>query len=443
MRFNSRTVSIIAGLENMLLPKGAKQQFTSNEFKRVMLTGYLSLIGLGTAVIYTLVDLDSGVYYALPNYVILFLTAIGTLIAIRAGRYTFGKVLLMAAGNLVVFYSAISDPIESGAFILFLPAGLGSFAILGFRQRIHSITLASFSILLFTIAYFSDLRTTMGHTTSAEYAQISFVMNYVLSLIISVLIVYFLISLNQQAEQALLEKEQFLVQQNEQLEKVNQELDRFVYSVSHDLRSPLSSILGLTNLAKRANTHEERQEYLSMIEGRIKVQDQFIHDIMEYSRNVRTHVSITEVNVTQLIREVNDGLRFVDGASRITFQIPHEEVVVRSDLHRLNVILSNLIGNAIKYHDLQKEGPYVKIDVKLDEDYLWLEIADNGHGIDFEHQTKVFDMFYRATELSKGSGLGLYIVKEAIAKLGGSIELNSVPREGTRFRVSLPTKNVA
>jgi signal transduction histidine kinase len=257
------------------------------------------------------------------------------------------------------------------------------------------------------------------------------------------LVVYFLITLNQQAEQALQEKELFLVQQNEQLEKVNQELDRFVYSVSHDLRSPLSSILGLTNLAKRTSSPEERQEYLSMIEDRIKVQDQFIHDIMEYSRNVRTHLSISEVNVTQLVREVKEGLRFVEGASRIAFHVPGEDVIVRTDLHRMNVILSNLIGNAIKYHDLKKDSPYIKIDVGVVEGSLLLEIADNGHGIEAEHQARVFDMFYRATELSKGSGLGLYIVKEAIGKLGGSIELQSQPGEGTRFKISVPLRNVA
>ena len=116
--------------------------------------------------------------------------------------------------------------------------------------------------------------------------------------------------------------------------------------------------------------------------------------------------------------------------------ISHDfEILV--DANRLKVILANLISNAIRYADLTKTNPHILIEAKEDDTNTKIEVKDNGQGIAAEHHSKIYDMFYRASHNSKGSGLGLYIVKETLMRLGGSIELTSEVGEGSTFTVCL------
>jgi len=209
-----------------------------------MLTGYLAVICLFVAVVYTLIDLSNNVYYALPAYLVLFAIPIFSLLLIRAKKFMAAKISLLVAINLVVFWSALNDPFETGAFMFFIPAGIGAFAILAFKDHKAGLAMIAFTTALFLLAYFGDIQIEAVRP-SETYIKISFVFNYFISTIISVLSVYFLMNLNKQSEEELIRKENFASQKNSELQKVNEALDRFVYSVSHDLRSPLSSILGL------------------------------------------------------------------------------------------------------------------------------------------------------------------------------------------------------
>ena len=100
--------------------------------------------------------------------------------------------------------------------------------------------------------------------------------------------------------------------------------------------------------------------------------------------------------------------------------------------------MDNLISNAIKYQDTAKENRFIQLSLKRHENYVELLAIDNGIGIAEENVPKIFEMFFRATSLSTGSGLGLYIVKETIEKLGGTIEVNSAVGQGTSFKMILP-----
>jgi signal transduction histidine kinase len=106
----------------------------------------------------------------------------------------------------------------------------------------------------------------------------------------------------------------------------------------------------------------------------------------------------------------------------------------------LKVVLHNLIGNGIKYADFNKPGSFIQIEGEASGKLFILKISDNGIGIESGKQSKIFDMYYRGTDKSKGSGLGLFIVKEILMKLGGSIELTSTLGEGTTFIVSFETR---
>ena len=100
--------------------------------------------------------------------------------------------------------------------------------------------------------------------------------------------------------------------------------------------------------------------------------------------------------------------------------------------------MNNLSSNAIKYHNLSRSNPWVKVSMNISGNNLNIVVSDNGLGISAERQSKIFDMFYRGTEHSKGSGLGLYIVKETIDKMRGTIRVDSIEGEGTSFSVNLP-----
>jgi len=402
-----------------------------------MLTGYLSIISMIAVSIYTVLDILNRVYYSLPAYFVLFSMSIISISLMRKGYYRAAKVLFMTSANLVVFWAAINDPFETGAFLFFITTGIGSFAIISFEDQKTSIALACFTTFLFFLAYFGQFKPAATVQPSAFYIQLSFIINYIISITISVLVVYFLINLNKASEIELIRKENFAQQKNLELQKVNDELDRFVYRVSHDLRSPLSSILGLTNLARLTQDPQELDKILQMIQGRISAQEHFIREIIDYSRNTRTEIAHEKIILKGLIDEIIDALKYNENAHRIEFRnVVSGDVVLHSDRIRLTVILNNLIGNAIKYHDLKKDSPFIEIGFM--KNFPAIYVKDNGVGIQPEHKDKIFQMFYRGSDRSTGSGLGLFITKEAIIKLNGSIEVSTVHGEGSTFIVYLP-----
>lgn len=417
---------------------GEEEIFSYPKFKRIMLAAYLSLICMAVAFIYSIVDIANGVYYSWPAYVILFFMPLISIRLIQKKRYKAAKVILMISSNIGVFFAAINDPFETGVFLYFIPTAIGSMAMLEFDERWTGIGLAGFTLFLFLLAYFGNFEKYIQVTMPSKfYIQLSLVFNYFFSVTVSVLIIYFLTNLNRRAEKELTEKEALASQKNLELQKVNEELDRFVYSVSHDLRSPLSSILGLTDLARRTDDRKELDQFLVMIQGRVKAQDHFIREIIDYSRNARTEVVSESISLLTLVDEVLEALRFDTNAQRIKFTRQIDaDVVLISDKTRLAVILNNLIGNAIKYHDFSKENPVVEIGFLKNSCALF--VKDNGTGIMPEHQQKIFNMFYRGSERSTGSGLGLFITKEAVTKLNGNIEVKSVFGEGTTFTVKFP-----
>ncbi|PZR37248.1 MAG: hypothetical protein DI538_12855 [Azospira oryzae] len=425
-------------LRNFLI--GEEVIFSYPKFKRIMLTAYLALICMAVAFIYSIVDIANGVYYSWPAYVILFFMPLISIRFIQKKRYKAAKVILMISSNIGVFFAAINDPFETGVFLYFVPTAIGSMAMLEFDERWTGISLAGFTLFLFLLAYFGHFDKYIQPVRPSEfYVQLSLVFNYFFSVTVSVLIIYFLTNLNRRAEKELSEKEELANLKNLELQKVNEELDRFVYSVSHDLRSPLSSILGLTDLARRTDDLKELDQLLIMIQGRVKAQDYFIRDIIDYSRNARTEVVHESVHLLSLVDEALEALRFNTNAQRITFikQID-AGVYLISDKTRLAIILNNLIGNAIKYHDFSKENPEVEIGYSATTSSVY--VRDNGTGIAPQHQQKIFNMFYRGAERSTGSGLGLFITKEAVTKLNGTIEVQSVAGEGSTFTVTFPPR---
>lgn len=224
---------------------------------------------------------------------------------------------------------------------------------------------------------------------------------------------------------------------NEKLTILNRELDNFVYSVSHDLRSPITSLKGLIALAKMEDDLEKINYYMSLMCQSLNRQDQFIMDIIDYSKNKRIETVVKTVNLSALIEETISHHNHNMNAEKIS--ITKELLVdeVQSDSLRLKIIMNNLLSNAIKYFDENKEEKTISIRTYNLGVFHKIEIADNGIGIQEEYKDQIFDMFF-VVNSNKGSGLGLYIVKETLSKLNGSIMVLSESNVGSKFTITLP-----
>ncbi|HET9486433.1 MAG TPA: hybrid sensor histidine kinase/response regulator [Chryseosolibacter sp.] len=239
--------------------------------------------------------------------------------------------------------------------------------------------------------------------------------------------------------------ENTLRKQNEELIKINKELDSFVYSVSHNLRAPLMSVLGLINLVKleHAVADPSMDHYLQMMQQSIHKLDETLKEILDYSRNARSALNITEVNVKKMLEESFERMRYMDGSEKIQKSIEiGEDAPFYSDAYRISVIINNLVSNAIKYKDVTKDHHILKVKINVTDTQLEMIFQDNGIGISKLYLHKIFEMFYRATERSEGAGLGLYIVRETVDKLDGIISVDSALGNGTTFRIIVPNLKV-
>ena len=230
-----------------------------------------------------------------------------------------------------------------------------------------------------------------------------------------------------------------LLDANNELNQINRELDMFVYSTSHDLRAPLASILGLINIYEKEEDEEQKKGIMSMMRISVIKLDNFIKDIINYSKNTRLDITRDKIDFELLSREIFQSLKYIEGAEDMEFEVKvEEEENFYSDEKRLNVLLNNLIANSIHYRSLNGRSPYIKLTISTNKKYASIEVKDNGQGIDKNHLERIFDMFYRASETAVGSGLGLYIVKETISRLDGKIEVESETGVGTIFKIQIP-----
>lgn len=242
-----------------------------------------------------------------------------------------------------------------------------------------------------------------------------------------------------ETEKAKLKAMSDLAAQNEELVKINKEVDSLVYSVSHNLRAPLMSLVGLLQLARKEDRIDVLRDYNRMMENVIHKLDDTLKDILDYSKNARQDVQVDTIDFRKLIAESLDKLRFMPAFDSIDIQVSIDDPVeFRSDYYRLSVIVNNLVSNSIKYADLRKGKPVFQISISVRENAAKLKFEDNGIGIDNQLLPKIFDMFFRGTTEREGSGLGLYIVQEAVQKVGGNIEVSSQLGLGTIISLEIP-----
>jgi signal transduction histidine kinase len=229
-----------------------------------------------------------------------------------------------------------------------------------------------------------------------------------------------------------------LEDEREKLRQVNKDLDSFLYSTSHDLRAPITSILGLTYLGKVELTEEKGRNYMELIEQRAQKLNMILTDVLRLSKTKKLGIKLQTIRFSDLVKEVVSDIEFTKGTSSIRLDYEkNSDSSFYSDPNQISIILSNLITNAVKYHRLNQDDPYIRIRFKRISDTVIFTVEDNGQGIHPHSVNKIFDMFFRASQETDGTGLGLYIVKEALAKVKGKIDVESEFGKGTTFTVTL------
>lgn len=222
-----------------------------------------------------------------------------------------------------------------------------------------------------------------------------------------------------------------------QLRKAYQELDTFFYRASHDFRRPLTTFMGLAEVAKITIKDPSALELFKKVNDTARHLDSMLHKLQSISSVGSQQLIVKEVLLNPLIADV-----LTKFESRIEEKGIHTEVIIEGkySLHSypalLGVIIENLVENAIEFSG--SHHPFIRIRNTTHKERAVLEVEDNGIGINPEYKDKVFDMYFRASERSKGNGLGLYIVKKVLERMDGSISLETVEFKGTHVWVQIP-----
>lgn len=227
---------------------------------------------------------------------------------------------------------------------------------------------------------------------------------------------------------------------NNELQRAYNELDKFAYSVSHDIRGPLSGILGAINVARDIDEVEELKEMLLLMEKSVKKLDTYILSMHDYYSMQRGELKISEVSFSKIMDELAPIYTVLSKINNVKFTISiHQDEIFRSDEIPLKLIFNNLLSNAFKYQDKNSENKSVEAIIEVEQNLATIYIKDTGIGILGNHIGEIFNLFYRASSQEVGSGFGLYNVKSALLKLNGQIEVNSVMHQGTTFKVTIPS----
>ncbi|MDQ3109422.1 MAG: ATP-binding protein [Bacteroidota bacterium] len=238
----------------------------------------------------------------------------------------------------------------------------------------------------------------------------------------------------------LIQAEQQLAIHEEELKDKTEELNTFFYRTTHDLKGPVASIIGLANIAKK----EPDQAMLVKCMGNIETSALRLNNILlDFIKVMQIKEKVTEVgliNFYKITDNIIQAIKYSTERDIVGFKVFIEpNIIFHSDETLIDSILYNLIINGVNYRKLHgEEDPYVFVQVRNFGNGVIIKVIDNGIGMKKDIHSKIFNLFYRGNEYSKGTGLGLYILKNATNKLHGHVQVESESNEGTTFTVYLP-----
>jgi len=233
-----------------------------------------------------------------------------------------------------------------------------------------------------------------------------------------------------------------LKEKNLKLKKLHSEMNQFVYSLSHELRGPLMSISGVSKLAKMEVSDPNVLEYFEMIDTATGKLDDFIYKMLDFYRSTKIDHKVTEIHFQEVVNQQMIAYREKFDLSHFHIEVQvNQKTPFFSDDSKIRVILNNLFSNAVQFQKSQPGPKRISLSVDVFDSQSVITLEDNGIGIEERHRNDVFNLFSRATQRNVGTGLGLYMVKEAVEQMGGKIHLESQIHVGTTVTVTLPSMN--
>ncbi|WP_033418204.1 sensor histidine kinase [Cytophaga aurantiaca] len=416
------------------------QQVSYDEIIRIELLVAMCLVALASGLLYILMGLFLGIsFLIILNYLIFFSTVIPiVLLLIKKGYYNQAKLIMMIIGSLFMFIKAASLGRDSGmnlSMLIIVFATFAFYSIDDYKYILLSLSFTSFLIIILEIGDYNLL----GNDKATNKFEYEF--NYIFTGLFAVLFFYVILRVNQYMNAKLVDLNSKLLYKNNSLKKLNEELDSYVYRTSHDMRSPLTSLMGLIHLVKTEKDLNKIEELAKMQENCVNKLDLHIQQIIHLSKNIKTESQLHPIDFRSMLKDIFEELSFFEHSNNVHKIIRIGGIAqFYSDTYRIQTILSNLISNSFKYYRISNERPTIEIDINISPKSTTIIIKDNGIGIPEEKLVNIFDMFYRASNQSKGSGLGLYIVKEMVEKLNGTISVKSKVNVYTQFLIELPNK---
>ncbi len=390
------------------------------------------------SMLFSLIDLFLGFY---EQSIIMLIGIPGSMLTfalVAKGKKLISKIWNSALINIILGLICMYTTTATGILIFFIPLIIGTQIALQGKARKIGMFISIFSFVEMIFLLIGDLHLGNKYVLTDEQIETEIFINLTGATVATLIQIILILKLSNQIEEKLIEKSGQLNEKNLELQKANTELDNFVYSVSHDLRSPVVSVKGLLALVlENKQLDESVIQYLKMGERSLTHLDDTIREILEYSRNTRVGPVIEKFDVRKLVEQIFTDLKFAAGIE-MKFEA---EIVgpseISSDKSRFNTVLRNIISNAVKYRKKDISDPYVRFKMMHVENKVEVYISDNGEGISSANMEKVFDMFYRGTSTGMGTGLGLYICREILAKIHGTISLKSELGIGTMVIIEL------
>lgn len=226
-----------------------------------------------------------------------------------------------------------------------------------------------------------------------------------------------------------------VLERTDQLKLAYDELETYFYKASHDLRGPITSLIGLVELSKVAKSREEIDKINSLIEETILKQLNLVNKIQSLNSVLKAKVNDQEVNLEKEIQSILLKSTSKINAKKIQVSTDLKVKVVQTTPSLLLIIINNLINNAIDFSN--NPNPKISIASERIDNNLVIYVIDNGEGIHQDISNSLYKMFFRGSVKSSGFGLGLYTVKKAAEKLGATISFESQPHSRTEFKLTL------
>ena len=230
---------------------------------------------------------------------------------------------------------------------------------------------------------------------------------------------------------------------NTALTQAKAELNTFLYRASHDLRGPLCSMEGLLSLAEVEENPPEQRQYFKLMQQTVRKLNRMLENLLAYTLNTHQRPTMESVDFGSVVARALDSLRDLKGFERVKVETHLDTATpFYSDAERLFSVLKSVISNSITFQNYALEEPAVTIRITCSPREAAIVVGDNGVGIAAENLEAVFDMFSRSSAQSNGSGLGMYIVRQTVEKLGGQIFLQSREGIGTQVSIHIPNPGV-